>query len=284
MRYINYDVLIGDPEVQRLINAAEDARAEVLSEAEPARRQTLVERHRDRWVAFRPHLARVSHNKCWYTESLNPGTDDDVDHFRPKGRLAEDETHGGYWWEALNWRNFRFSCHRANRVRANPDTGRTHGKGDHFPLLQEEDRCRTPADDLGRERPMLLDPTDPTDPPLLTFNVDGSVALSSEFAGDGDAERRLEASRVYLHLDWPAFMEQRKSLYRKVITKINDGERQEGRARSGDVGSREALKTTARDLIDLTREDRPYSMAAKAYVAMFRGIPWVRRAVLPHCS
>jgi uncharacterized protein (TIGR02646 family) len=283
MRYINRDVLIGDAEAQPLIAAAETARAEIFAETDPGNRDQLVESHRARWVAFRPHLSRLSHDKCWYTESVNPGTDDDVDHFRPKGRLADDDTHEGYWWEALNWRNFRLSCHRANRLRVNPNTGKTHGKGDHFPLLNEADRCRIPTDDLGREHPKLLDPTDPRDPPLLTFNIDGTVALSSEFGGDTDAERRLEASRIYLHLEWPAFLEQRKSLYRYIISKIDDGERQERRARAGDIGSHEALTATARDLIDLTREDRPYSTAAKAYIATFRHLPWVRRAVLPHC-
>src|ERR1035441_9966503 len=119
MRYINRDVLIGDAEVQPLITAAETARARILAETDPDIREQLLESHRGEWVAFRPHLSRLSHGKCWYTESVNPGTDDDVDHFRPKGRLADDETHGGYWWEALNWRNFRLSCHRANRLRIN---------------------------------------------------------------------------------------------------------------------------------------------------------------------
>jgi uncharacterized protein (TIGR02646 family) len=284
MRYIDRDQLIGKPEVAQLIERAEAARAEILAETEIAKRGVLIEKHRNKWVAFRPHLAEISHNKCWYTESLNPGTDDDVDHFRPKGEVAEDVRHGGYWWEALNWRNFRLSCHRANRARTNPGTGETYGKATHFPLLNDKDRCRMPTDDLGRERPALLDPTDPGDPALLTFNVNGTIALSSEFAGDADAEKRIESSRVYLHLEWPAFVEQRTALYREIVTKIDAGERQEGRARAGDVGSKEALKSTARDLINLTKEDRPYSMAAKAYISMYRHIPWVRRAVLPNCS
>jgi len=284
MRYIDRDQLIGNAEVVPLIEAAEAARTEILAEAEATKREALIQKHRDKWVAFRPHFAQLSHNKCWYTESVNPGTDDDVDHFRPKGDVAEVEGHGGYWWEALNWRNFRLSSHRANRPRTNPQTSETYGKADHFPLLNEPDRCLLPADDLGRERPALLDPTDPEDPPLLTFNVDGTVALSSEFDGDEDAEKRVQSSRVYLHLEWPAFVEQRTALYRDIVGKIDAGERQVGRALSGDVGSKEALKTTARELISLTREERPYSMTARAYISMYRHIPWVRRAVLANCS
>jgi len=106
MRYIDRDHLIGKPEVVRLIERSEAARAEILAEADPAKRTTLIERHRNKWVAFRPHLAELSHNKCWYTESLNPGTDDDVDHFRPKGEVAEDTGHGGYWWGSTELEKF----------------------------------------------------------------------------------------------------------------------------------------------------------------------------------
>jgi uncharacterized protein (TIGR02646 family) len=281
MRYINRDVLI--PTIQTLIDAAERARTEVLAEADAARRHDLIDRHREKWVAFRVPFESLSHGKCWYTESQNPGTDDDIDHFRPKGSLAEDETQGGYWWEALNWRNFRLSCHRANRLRQNPGTGKTYGKGDHFPLLNPANRARTPADDLAREHPSLLDPTDPFDPPLLSFNIDGTIDLSPEFAGNQDAEKRIEASRIYLHLDWPQIAEQRLALYQSISIKVTDGEGFSTRASAGDVGSREALKATVRDLIGMTEKQRPYSMAAKAYISTFRHITWIKVAVLPNC-
>ena len=282
MRYINRESILADfPE---LVDAAEQARHEILREPDPTRRQEVIANNRDKWVAFRTAFSQLSHRKCWYTECMNPGTDDDIDHYRPKGRVAEDDEHGGYWWEALNWRNFRLSCHRANRLRENPDTGETYGKGDHFPLLNEGERCRAPGDDLNRERPLLLDPCDPFDPPLLTFDIDGSAALAPEYQSDAEADRRVQETRRYLHLDWPAIKEARQQLYRDIRTKVSDGEGQEKRYLSGELGGREALKATARDLIELAREDKPYSVAAKAYIARFRHIPWVNRAVLPHCA
>src|SRR4051794_37152117 len=107
MRFIDLDALIGDLEVDRLIEAAEAARQEILAETSPGPRHALIEYHRPKWVAFRAHFERIYGRKCWYVECTNAGTDDDIDHFRPKAKLAEDATHGGYWWEALNWRNFR---------------------------------------------------------------------------------------------------------------------------------------------------------------------------------
>lgn len=282
MRYINVDSIV--VKAASLIEAAERARQEISSEIDPDNRAVLIEKHRDKWVAFRPLFEELSHGKCWYVECRNPDTDDDIDHFRPKGRVAEDKDHEGYWWEALNWRNFRLSCHRANRLRGNPETGNTHGKGDHFPLLCEEDRCRSNADDVCREKPMLLDPTDPFDPPLITFDIDGTVALSPEFENNSEAGKRVQASREYLHLDWPPFKEERQHLYSAISIKVSDGEYLEGRLRLGEVGSREALKAIARDLIDMTKQEKPYSTAAKAYISRFRHIPWVKHAVLSHCA
>ena len=35
-------------------------------------------------------LAQLSNSKCWYSESQNPTSDKNVDHFRPKGSVVED--------------------------------------------------------------------------------------------------------------------------------------------------------------------------------------------------
>jgi hypothetical protein len=282
VRYIDLDLLVGLPEVQPLIDAAEEARETILNAPNKEIRKQLIEEHRQNWVAFRPHFERIFGSKCWYTECKNPGTDDDVDHYRPKGRLAEDPQHGGYWWEALNWRNFRLSCHRANRLRENPETGKTHGKGDHFPLLYETDRCRHPNDDLCRERPTLLDPTDPSDPPLLTFDPDGNVALSPYYKDDAEAARRVEDSRLYLHLDWPAFREERQALYTTVYTKVLDGDQADRRFARNETGAKETLKAIARDLIRLAGERQPYSRAAQAYILRFRDREWVKKFVLSY--
>lgn len=281
MRYIDLDLLVGRPDAQPLIDAAEAARHAICSAGDAATRKALIKANRERWVAFRLMFQNVFGEKCWYTESRNPGTDDDVDHYRPKGRIAELPGHGGYWWEALHWRNFRLSCHRANRLRENPETGDTHGKGDRFPLIEERDRWRRPGD-VCRERPALLDPTDPSDPPLLTFEIDGRVAVAPAHASDGTAAKRVEISRIYLHLDWPAFVTDRRDLYASVLLKVGDGDTADAAYRRGEVGARDALKAVARDLIRMVHDRATYSRAAVAYIHRFRDRDWVRRYVLPH--
>lgn len=280
MRYIDLTLILSRPGVTELIAEAQASRAAVNG-ANPGERDDLIKAGRQMWVRFRPVFEEVFGRKCWYTESRNPGTDDDVDHYRPKGRVAEAAGHGGYWWEALNWENFRLSCHRANRLRQNPETGETHGKGDHFPLLDEGARWMGP-DELNRESPTLLDPTDPADPPLLTFDQDGRVAIAPSYAVDPDATIRVEQSRIYLHLDWPAFVEERRDLYAYIYKRVLDGDRAEEAASSGDMGARDALKAVARDLIHASRDSEPYSRAAASFVRRFRDRPWIERAVLPH--
>ena len=282
MRYIDLDRLLGDPGAALLIVAAENARQAILAETDSAKRHAYIEKYRKHWVAFRAEFERVFGAKCWYVECENPGTDDDIDHFRPKSSLAEDPSHSGYWWEAFNWKNFRLSCHRANRLRANPSTGETGGKGDHFPLIDESKRCREPADDLMREEPVLLDPTDPADPPLLTFNIDGTVDLAPEYAGAARARRRVDESRIHLHLDWPRFTEGRQALYRSVYTKVVDGDGAARRWDAGDPTAREGLRIAARDLIRMAANNAPYSRAARAYIRIFRDRSWVNQLVIPN--
>jgi len=48
------------------------------------------------WRDLAPQLAKLQNGKCWYSESQNPGSDKDIDHFRPKNRVAEDPDHEGY--------------------------------------------------------------------------------------------------------------------------------------------------------------------------------------------
>jgi uncharacterized protein (TIGR02646 family) len=273
--------VVGRAEFDLIIDAAEAARAAVLAAPNAAARKAVIAANQDKWAAFRAQLQTLFGTKCWYTESQNHGTDDDIDHYRPKGRIADRRGHGGYWWEALNWRNFRLSCHRANRLRRNPDTGQVHGKGDHFPLLVETDRWMRPVD-VCHERPTLLDPTDPADPPILTFDTDGRVALSPFYAADANAAARVNDSRIYLHLDWPTFVTDRRDIYANVLLMVTSGDTADIALNQGQEGARAWLKSVSRDLIRLTKDQAPYSRAAAAYVLRFRDRDWIKRNVLPH--
>ena len=282
MRFLNLQLAESDPAVVLLIADAEIARRAILNASTLAEKKSLIESNRGIWVNFRSEFERIYGPKCWYTESENPGADNDIDHYRPKGQLADGSGHGGYWWEALNWRNFRLSCHRANRLRKNPETGETQGKGSRFPLLDDSVRCTQPDDDLSRERPTLLDPTVPQDTELLTFDQDGRVALMPRFEGSEEMKRRFDDSRKYLHLDWPAFAEQRQRLFAQVRSKVFQGDFAHQSLSSEGGHAAAGLKDVVRELIQFSGHLQPYSRAAKAYILKFRDRSWVKEMVLPH--
>lgn len=278
MRFIDLEQL--KPHIRHLLPALQEAHEAVMDEADPQRRADLIERYRPRWVALREEFDRFSHGKCWYVECKNAGTDDDIDHYRPKLGVTEDEHHPGYYWLAFNWRNLRLSCHRANRPRVNPETGVTGGKAGHFPLVPPSVRANSPTDDLAREVPALLDPTNPTDVDLLSFKPNGQVDLSPEYKGDQVAEVKLEKSRIHLHLDWPKFREARLLLYNQIERAVDRG----GRAAPNDVWgmhqASEEFMNVVRDLINAMRPEQEYSAAAQVYVESFKHVWWVEKIVL----
>lgn len=284
MRYVDNEALREKPEAAALIEAAGEAAAEVAAETDPEARRKLIKSKRTRWTDFRGLLEQSEvGRKCWYTESCNPGSDDDVDHYRPKNGVAERrEDHPGYWWEALNWENFRLSCHRSNRLRISEEEDETLGKGDHFPITDEQLRWMNPGEACC-ESPLLLDPTEPEDPQLLTFLPNGRTDLAPAFEVEESAKERYEESRRYLHLDWERFVEDRAALYAGVARLVEEGDESERLVAQGDDELRERtrLKKAAKALIRLTKPDREYSAAAIAYIRLYQDRPWIKSIVLP---
>ena len=84
MRFIDLEQL--EPRVRELLPPLAEAQQQLMAEADPAGRRTLIDEYRGRWVALRDAFEEFSNGKCWYVECRNPGTDNDIDHFRPKLR------------------------------------------------------------------------------------------------------------------------------------------------------------------------------------------------------
>ncbi|MFJ5390019.1 hypothetical protein ACIPUF_04150 [Pectobacterium sp. CHL-2024] len=114
-------------------------------------------------------LNRLFRNRCAYCEGSYLATSPtDIEHFRPKGRVSDSPSHKGYWWLASTWGNLLSSCILCNReqyndllnvTRSSLDLRRAKsGKYDRFPLASTY-RAETETDDLAREDPLLIDPT-----------------------------------------------------------------------------------------------------------------------------
>lgn len=135
-------------------------------------------------------LHQLFHGKCAYCETFYSASGPvDVEHFRPKGAVAEDPPLSGYWWLAMKWENLLPSCIDCNRKRRQKLVGAettleqlwesaanealntvTSGKKDSFPVAGT--RLAPESYDFTKEQPLLLNPCDVDPSQFLGFNVE----------------------------------------------------------------------------------------------------------------
>jgi uncharacterized protein (TIGR02646 family) len=162
-------------------------------------------------------LEKLFHDKCAYCESKPTASADwDVEHFRPKGRVAERSDHPGYYWLVYAWVNLYPSCQHCNQRRKDPPRwgdlryAETGGKGDQFPLEDEGTRALKPGGDLKREARLLLDPCEDQPEEHLRYTVDGQIVA---VAGD----RRGEVSIGVFHLQRRRLRDRRHNKAQEVV-------------------------------------------------------------------
>jgi uncharacterized protein (TIGR02646 family) len=212
------------------------------------------------WRDLNPHFAALKNDKCWYSESRNPTADKNIDHFRPKGRVEEDDTHEGYWWLAFTWRNYRYASQWCNqrRVDVNDTSG---GKWDHFPLFPNSFRARQEQDDIELEDFQLLDPIDPEDWKLLTFRSDGHPTPTKQ-PGSKEYERAEVSIEVY-HLHCKQLVDDRRALAGTIQRFIQELERL--LPKIDDPKIRAVYRSIEIQLLRAIHPDSEYSSAALAY-------------------
>lgn len=144
-------------------------------------------------------LEAVFHGKCAYCESFYSSTQPmDVEHYRPKGAVAEENDHSGYYWLAATWENLLPSCIDCNRKRGQQDvfeeTTRSLGKKDRFPISGT--RAMTPSDSLPSERPRLVNPCDEDPDEMFVFDSQLAVVVPRAQSGIKRG-RALDSIEVY---------------------------------------------------------------------------------------
>ncbi len=190
------------------------ARRDALREAAAHQADDAVFAH----LQVKAALEKLFHDKCAYCETfLTAGGDWDVEHFRPKGKVAERDDHPGYYWLAYEWVNLYPSCKLCNQRRRDPPRwgdlrfAGTGGKADQFPLGDEATRALMPSHDLDAEERLLLDPCGADRPEEhLRFSVDGQVVAVA-------GSRRGEASIQVFHLRRRRLRDQRRRKVAAVI-------------------------------------------------------------------
>lgn len=133
-------------------------------------------------------LEALFDGKCAYCESDLLNCEWDVEHFRPKGRVAENDKHPGYYWLTYEWTNLYPACKFCNqRRRDKPMWGDlteavTAGKLDQFPLADENSRIfsHEQQDKMYLEQRLLLDPCEDDPELFLRFDLMGQIHAVQE--------------------------------------------------------------------------------------------------------
>lgn len=160
-------------------------------------------------------LEKLFHRKCAYCETpITTGFD--VEHFRPKGRVAEDANHPGYYWLAYAWENLLPACAQCNQRRKDPptwddpSTGPSAGKLDQFPLEDGSFRASEPSHNLADERPLLLNPCVDNPEEHFTCNF-----FTGDLLPKNNSSRAATSIRVF-NLNRKRLREQRQAVARRL--------------------------------------------------------------------
>lgn len=130
------------------------------------------------WRELYPALSELSGHKCWYSEAPENSNEWEIEHYRPKAlSKAEDGAiilENGYWWLSYSWTNFRLAGALVNKLRRDRFDldGEVYGKGNFFPLDGIE-VAQVGDEDCECERPLLIDPINPRDVTLISFDQNG---------------------------------------------------------------------------------------------------------------
>ncbi len=158
-------------------------------------------------------LIQMFHGKCAYCEwEAVAGSDGDVEHYRPKKGVSDADKagvkHPGYWWLAMKWENLLLSCQHCNQSRRQlihepgrseediererrENRLRTTGKLNRFPVEGNKWIC-SHTDDVGQERPLILNPCE-TDPEnLLEWEFERSISTVKARESDPRAEMTID--------------------------------------------------------------------------------------------
>lgn len=242
----------------------------------PEERKAYIDQNSKIWKRLKEHLHDLNHGKCWYCESsVSDTAPGDVDHFRPKKAVKECPSHPGYWWLAFDASNYRYSCELCNRPNHDPASPNedSKGKGDHFPLRDESKRCFVPDNRraLLQEEPLLLDPNNATDPPLLTFAEDGQATPRYEEKANPRKYARAKSSIDIYHLNRSRLVNRRQfEICQKIEQLVAQGDDCILFLATDEDNpvARTNLEATARTLSRMISPAAEYSSSARAILTL----------------
>jgi uncharacterized protein (TIGR02646 family) len=216
-------------------------------------RNEFIDAHGNHWGELKDWLLALSGGKCWFSETVNPSSHYEVEHFRPKkvAKALDGSERDGYWWLAFDYMNFRACANVPNRK-----------KGGWFPLIAGS-RCSTYGDRCeDYEHPYLIDPIVAGDVSLIAFDEEGKV-VAVPGASNEDQERvRETVNRLKLNEHTP-LAEERRKVWQKVDRRIEEYNAARARATAKDPVARVKMNLALSEIHCLTRPSQPLSAVAR---------------------
>jgi len=249
---------------------AEAALTELVAAADSAERRAILKRRAPIWAEIKLLMRAMCHDKCWYCESIENRSNNDVDHYRPKASVRECADHEGYWWLAFSRGNLRYSCTFCNTFGSSAKRGTSGGKRDHFPVWDEGSRAWTPDDSVDDEQPLLLDPAVEGDPGLLWFDQTGECVPHPDCEGHDYATARARESIDRYHLNQPALTDRRSDTAREVEHKVKFADRMYRDSLDGDASAEDAYAEALKDLRAMISRETEYSRQARCVLLGMR--------------
>lgn len=244
-------------------------------------------------------LNTLFHFKCAYCETyFSASSPVDVEHYRPKSKVNEDDLHPGYWWLAMDWNNLLPSCIDCNRKRrqhiVSPSSSlisllensrkpvTSGGKQDSFPLAVGGIRMQPESKNYTEERALLLNPCEHQPESFLQFASVGSPSLSLVVpVGDSESPHGATSIHVYglnrlgLVQDRTRYLRRLEFLgdmlisFGELIDEVEHMELSEESRQSIVRSLTLLLDKTGIEMAGMARPEQPYSAMAKAWLTTF---------------
>jgi len=262
-----YIDLENNPPSQDWIDRANIVTQQLIVAQDNATRNTIIDNNQDLWSELKNYLATLSHNKCWYTESINPGAHCHVDHFRPKKEVIDEDgnTTSGYWWLAFDWLNYRFSGPAPN-IR----------KKSYFHVVAN--RALNYGDVCENEDILFLDPIDINDPDELAFTNEGLVKPKSDDIQSRNF-KRVNYSIKRLNLNAPTLIDVRKDKFNKASTLIININRLLAlQNQNFDISRKNNISKLMKELWEMCARKSEFSATVK-YCLKSTGLDWALEIV-----
>lgn len=246
-----------------------DQLARLDAEGKRKERNALIDKNSKHWGKLKPWLEALSGGKCWFSETRQPYSHYDVEHFRPKkeAKGIDGQARDGYWWLAFDYTNFRLCGNVGNPK-----------KGGWFPLRagslcsSYSNRCEE------AESAYLLDPIDDNDVALIAFDEEGKV-IPMPGISDWDQQRVHETTKRLKLNEHVRLTDERRKVWQKVDRLIEEFNAAKERClRGNNPAAKEQMRQVRirmREMIDTSAD---LSMVAK-WCVLFRNDPNLSRLI-----